>query len=298
LRISYYADSQLLELAYSNASSNRFQRLKIVDTSQWEYIRQTGFILSTFAQSIGENVQSGELYLDNILVELGAEQILPSTILSWDSPGEMTCWIGETNTYIGLQYTYDLMSAGSWYNADLHEGLWNIVPTNHNLSLSVPPLWDRPATFLRLICSVDPLPEAPAIGDRYELYGGDSFDDEGPSRSVIGYDPASHGFTFLGSETNSWWFEGGYNVYIIRAPRYNVVNVDAFYLWAESGGGNYIGNVSSGDTPDPDNVTGSPDGLYASVGGEGFPDGGFIVIHPNNPGATSISVELATDFGP
>ncbi len=71
LRISYTATSQTMEIAYANASSSQYTQVKTVDTSgwsEWVDIKSTGFILSTFAESFGEEVASGEVYLDNLLV--------------------------------------------------------------------------------------------------------------------------------------------------------------------------------------------------------------------------------------
>ena len=119
------------------------------------------------------------------------------------------------------------------------------------------------------------------------MYGGDSFTTDEPNWWKKGHDPAAYGYALLGSATNTSAFTGGYNIFIICTARYNVANVDAVFLGSV---GFYEGGVSSGDTPDWGNVTGPPDGQFAPVGGEGVPEGGFVVIHPYNPNVTLITV--------
>jgi hypothetical protein len=68
IRIAYTATNQLIEISYANSPSNQYHLVKSVDTSEWNDIMNTGFILDTWAQSINTEVESGELFLDNISV--------------------------------------------------------------------------------------------------------------------------------------------------------------------------------------------------------------------------------------
>lgn len=211
-------------------------------------------------------------------------------ILSFAPSGEITYWVSETNLYIGFQICEDLGRSNEWCNTDIYDGLWNIRATNQAMSITTPSPTNsnNPQLFIRVVCSRDPLPEA-VLGIGYQVYGGDSFTTDEPRWWKKGYNPATYGYSLLGSATNTSTFSGKHNVYIIRTARYNVANLDAVFL---GNVGYYEGGVSSGDTPNWENVTGPPDGQFAPVGGDGSPEGGFIVIHPHNPNATSITVHI------
>ena len=103
-----------------------------------------------------------------------------------------------------------------------------------------------------------------------------------------GYDPASHGFTLLGSATNTSTFTGSYSVYVIRVPKHNVVNIDAVL----GSNGIYYSSYTTGNTSDYQNIGGPPDGMYAVVGltKRGYYTGGFIVIDATGKNLSSITV--------
>lgn len=69
IRISYTATNQTLEFAYANAPNNQYHPVTSLDTSGWIDIKSTGFILDTWACSDGEEVESGEVFIDNIIVD-------------------------------------------------------------------------------------------------------------------------------------------------------------------------------------------------------------------------------------
>jgi hypothetical protein len=69
IRVVYTASNQVMEIAYANSPGNQYYTVKSIDTSVWNDIMNTGFILDTWAQSFGEEVEPGEVCLDNILVQ-------------------------------------------------------------------------------------------------------------------------------------------------------------------------------------------------------------------------------------
>lgn len=124
-----------------------------------------------------------------------------------------------------------------------------------------------------------------SFGNLYEVWGGNSF-------SGLPYcDPAASGFTLLGSATNTATFAGGYNVYLIRAPKHNVLKVDT----VRGSDGLYYPTHITGNTSDYQNIGGAPDGLYATVGPtpRGFFTGGFFVTDATGRGLSSVTVYVS-----
>ncbi|MFA5119391.1 MAG: right-handed parallel beta-helix repeat-containing protein, partial [Candidatus Omnitrophota bacterium] len=115
----------------------------------------------------------------------------------------------------------------------------------------------------------------------YEVYGGNTYI-SGPD----GYDPASHGYTFLGADIFTQTYTGTYGYYIIRTPSGNPVMVDT----AQGSSGSYYATYTTGNTSEYWNVGGAPDGAYATVGNNDYNyPGGYIVIDPPD-GNTSLKV--------
>ena len=124
-----------------------------------------------------------------------------------------------------------------------------------------------------------------SFGNLYEVYGGNSY------AGVDYCDPVGSGFTLLGSATNAATFSGAYNVYLVRAPKHNVVKVDT----VRGSNGLYYSTHITGNTSDYQNIGGAPDGLYATVGPTpwGFFTGGLFVIDATGHGLSSLTVYIS-----
>jgi hypothetical protein len=205
-------------------------------------------------------------------------------ILSLDRSGTLTFSASQTNLYGGFQYTFGFGSTNSWMNASAP--YWNFSMTNRTMTMTIPTNgMSLPSMFLRLVCSTNPLPE-PTVGKQYEVYGGASF------TNVDGYDPASYGYVLLGSATNTATFTGSYNVYIVRAPPYNIARVDTV-RGISSGGGTYFPTYNCGNTTNWLNVGGPPDGFFAEVGVLHLEKGGFIEIDATGYGLFALTVFIS-----
>ncbi len=119
----------------------------------------------------------------------------------------------------------------------------------------------------------------------YHVYGGET-----SLPGEVGYHPENYGFTLLGSSDVTQTFFGTYTYYYIVTGPGSLVKVDT----VEDSNGNYLGTWVTGNTLNHDNVGGSPDGDYCTVGGwitgSGSP-GGYILIEPPSP-ATWIKVHV------
>ena len=127
------------------------------------------------------------------------------------------------------------------------------------------------------------------VGTEYSVYGGASFSTTEPYYWNKGYHPEYFGYTYLGTANSAVaTFTGSYAYYIITTDRGNVAPVDA----VRGSNGSYYPTYANGNTINPSNVAGSPNGAYALVGGQYSGDsGGFIVIGPTT-GVSSITVTI------
>lgn len=124
--------------------------------------------------------------------------------------------------------------------------------------------------------------------NQYEVYGGDSFSTSEANWGDKGLDPASHGYVFLGSATNTSSFTGAYNVYVVRVPKHNAVKIDT----VRGSNGLWYRTYVTGNMSDVQNIGGPPDGLYSLVGptSRGFYTGGFFVIDATGQGILSLTI--------
>lgn len=211
-------------------------------------------------------------------------------ILSLDRSGTLTFSASQTNLYGGFQYTFGFGSTNSWMNAPAL--YWNFSITNRTMTMTMPTnAMTLPSLFLRLVCSTNPLPE-PTVGKQFEVYGGASFSTTETNYWEKGYDPAAYGYVLLGSATNTATFTGSYNVYIVRAPPYNIARVDTV-RGTSLGGGTYYSTYITGNTTNWLNVGGPPDGFFAEVGVLHLEKGGFIVIDATGQGLSSLTVFIS-----
>ena len=118
IRISYTATNQVLEIAYANGVSNDFHRLFAENTSGWPDILSGGFTVSLYGETIGAEVESGEVYFDNIFLVLGTFPTLSGALLDDGS--------------IELSFTGDLEQT-----ADLTEA-WSPVTNSPRSPVSIP----------------------------------------------------------------------------------------------------------------------------------------------------------------
>ena len=113
-----------------------------------------------------------------------------------------------------------------------------------------------------------------SFGNVYEVWGSTNF------LGIDDCDPASLGYTYLGSDTATASFAGAYNFYLIRVPKHNVIRLDT----VEAFGGTYY----------PPGTGGPPDGVCESVGGGvfGYHQGGTYIVNALPNGYTGITVHI------
>jgi len=121
---------------------------------------------------------------------------------------------------------------------------------------------------------------SPTPSGQYEVWGGNvilSGDDN--------YNPENHGYVNLGSSNITDTFSGSYNYYVIVVRNNDIAFIDA----VGGSNGEYLTCTFAGNTVNMRNVSGSPDGLFASVGEVGT-TGGFLRLSADVEPLTSITV--------
>jgi len=122
---------------------------------------------------------------------------------------------------------------------------------------------------------------SPTNSGQYEVWGGNV-----KLSSTDNFNPENHGYVNLGSSNISNTFLGSYNYYVIVTRNNSIAFIDA----VGGSNGKYLTSTYSGNTVTMTNVSGPPDGLFASVGALGTTGKGYLGLSAVAEPLTSITV--------
>jgi uncharacterized repeat protein (TIGR02543 family) len=122
---------------------------------------------------------------------------------------------------------------------------------------------------------------SPTNSGQYEVWGGNV-----KLSSTDNFNPENYGYVNLGSSKISNTFLGSYNYYVIVTRNNSIAFIDA----VGGSNGKYLTSTYSGNTVTMTNVSGPPDGLFASVGALGTTGKGYLGLPAVAEPLTSITV--------
>ena len=122
---------------------------------------------------------------------------------------------------------------------------------------------------------------SPTSSGQYEVWGGNI-----QLSSTDNFNPENHAYVNLGSSNITNTFLGKYNYYVVVTRNNSIAFIDA----VGGSNGKYLTSTYSGNTDKMTNVSGPPDGLFASVGALGTTGRGYLGLSAVAEPLTSITV--------